>query len=246
MALRSILPLLTWTLLVAAPVASILGWLPFSGAFWLVFAASILAASCLGLMVVGRSRGKLRDPELVPGALALPLLVVLAAVTRWLYPDPDVSTDLRDPPRFEAQAPADPAPPAIVYSTAEAKRLLEAYPALGSRELPHKALFAFGRITGVMRNSGAWQIANYDHKRLRAEGTVRSRFGVPLQFVLRVRPKGERDSVLDMRVRAPGVPTDFGESARVLQHYFDHLSEVWVCGGPSKKRAGRRSRSGSD
>jgi uncharacterized protein (DUF1499 family) len=154
-------------------------------------------------------------------ALAVPLRWQLAA--RTAPPILDISTDLENPPTFEAVAAlrAD-APNALERPANLREQQREAYPDLGPITLSLPPSEAFDRALAAAQDAG-WRIVTADKGSGRIEATATTRwFGFQDDVVVRLTPWGAGTRV-DMRSVSRLGRGDVGTNARRIQRYLDGL-----------------------
>jgi uncharacterized protein (DUF1499 family) len=198
-------------------------------AAWGALAAA--AVSLLGLVLAlgGRRRGS----ALLLGALGL----VIGLVTAWIPwswkqraeqvpPIHDISTDLSDPPAFEAILPlrADAPNPSEYGGDSIAAQQREGYPNLGPLTLDAPPEAVFLRAVEAGREMG-WEIVETDPERGRIEATSTTPwFGFEDDVVVRVRPEAGGSRV-DVRSVSRVGRSDVGTNARRIEEYFEILTE---------------------
>ena len=233
---------LGFALAIAAAVAAVAAGLgsraelwTFRGGFeilrWAAWGGLAAAAiSLLGLILAfsGRRRGS----ALLLGALGL----VIGLVTAWIPwswkqraeqvpPIHDISTDLADPPAFEAILPlrAD-APNSSEYGgDSIALQQREGYPDLGplTVDAPPEAVFV--RALDAAREMG-WEIVESDPDRGRIEATATTAwFGFKDDVVVRIQP-GPGGSRVDVRSVSRVGRSDVGTNARRIEEYLELLA----------------------
>lgn len=188
------------------------------------------AISLLGLILAfgGRRRGS----ALLLGALGL----VVGLVTAWIPwswkqraeqvpPIHDISTDLTDPPPFEAILPlrADASNPSEYGGDSIARQQREGYPELGplSLDAPPEAVFV--RALDAARDMG-WEIVESDPDRGRIEATATTAwFGFKDDVIVRVRPEAGGSRV-DVRSVSRVGRSDVGTNARRIEEYLELLA----------------------
>ncbi|HET7692806.1 MAG TPA: DUF1499 domain-containing protein [Gemmatimonadota bacterium] len=188
------------------------------------------AISLLGLILAfgGRRRGS----AFLLGALGL----VIGLVTTWIPwswkqraeqvpPIHDISTDLTDPPAFEAILPlrADASNPSEYGGDSIARQQREGYPELGplSLDAPPEAVFV--RALDAARDMG-WEIVESDPDRGRIEATATTAwFGFKDDVIVRVRPEAGGSRV-DVRSVSRVGRSDVGTNARRIEEYLELLA----------------------
>jgi uncharacterized protein (DUF1499 family) len=188
------------------------------------------AISLLGLILAfgGRRRGS----ALLLGALGL----VIGLVTAWIPwswkqraeqvpPIHDISTDLTDPPAFEAILPlrADAPNPSEYGGDSIARQQRDGYPKLGplSLDAPPEAVFV--RALDAARDMG-WEIVESDPDRGRIEATATTAwFGFKDDVIVRIRPEAG-GSLVDVRSVSRVGRSDVGTNARRIEEYLELLA----------------------
>ena len=233
---------LGFALAVAAAVAAVAAGLgsraelwTFRGGFtilrWAAWGGLAAAAiSLLGLILAfgGRRNGS----ALLLGALGL----VIGLVTAWIPwswkqraeqvpPIHDISTDLTDPPPFEAILPlrAAAANPSEYGGDSIALQHREGYPELGplTVDAPPEAVFL--RALDAAREMG-WEIVESDPERGRIEATATTAwFGFKDDVVVRIRPEAG-GSRIDVRSVSRVGRSDVGTNARRIEEFLELLA----------------------
>jgi uncharacterized protein (DUF1499 family) len=135
----------------------------------------------------------------------------------------DVSTDLENPPVFQAVVPlrAD-APNSLERPAMLAQQQREGYPDLAPVTLPMPAAQAFDRALAAAQDAG-WRIVTADRASGRIEATDTTRwFGFEDDVVVRLTPWGSGTRVDVRSVSRVGV-SDVGTNARRIRAYLDEL-----------------------
>jgi uncharacterized protein (DUF1499 family) len=150
--------------------------------------------------------------------MAIPLFAVISA--RGAPPINDISTDLGDPPRFDAIVPlraGAPNPPEYggqEFATQQAR----AYPDLRSIALPMPASAAFERALATAREQG-WTVVASDPPSGRIEATDTTFwFGFTDDIVIRVR-EAEAGARVDVRSKSRVGRGDLGTNARRIRTF---------------------------
>ena len=199
-------------------------------AAWGGLAAAVLSLLGLGLAFGSRPAG--RGPALLLGATGLVIGLVVAWVP-WTWkqradsvpPIHDITTDLADPPAFEAILPlrADAPNPSEYGGDSIAAQQREGYPDLAPLTLDLPLDAAFRRALEAARDMG-WQIVDSDPARGRIEATATTPwFGFEDDVVVRVRPEGGGSRV-DVRSVSRVGRSDVGTNARRIEDYLEELS----------------------
>lgn len=201
----------------------ILRWAAYGG-----LAAAALSLLGLGLAIAGRRSGP-RGRALLLGALGLVIGLVVAWIP-WSWkqraesvpPIHDITTDLADPPAFEAILPLrrDALNPSEYGGDSIAAQQREGYPDLGPLTLDTPPDAAFLRALEAVRDMG-WEIVESDPDRGRIEATATTPwFGFKDDVVVRVRsaPEGSR---VDVRSVSRVGRSDVGTNARRIRDYLE-------------------------
>lgn len=202
-------------------------------AAWGGLAAAALSLLGLALTIVGRRSGP-RGRALLLGALG----VVIGLVGAWIPwswkqraesvpPIHDITTDLADPPAFEAILPLrrDAPNPSEYGGDSIAAQQREGYPDLGPLTLEAPPGAAFLRALEAARDMG-WEIVESDPDRGRIEATATTPwFGFKDDVVVRVRsaPDGSR---VDVRSVSRVGRSDVGTNARRIRDYLETVAAV--------------------
>lgn len=220
---------------VAAGLGSRAGLWTFRGGFeilkWAAWGAIGAAAVSLLGLVLGFGAPR-RGSALLLGTLG----VVIGLVTAWIPwswkqraeqvpPIHDISTDLADPPAFEAILPlrADAPNPSEYGGDSIAAQQREGYPDLGPLTLEAAPEAVFLRAAEAAREMG-WEIVESDPERGRIEATATTPwFGFQDDVVVRIRPDvgGSR---VDVRSVSRVGRSDVGTNARRIEEYFELLA----------------------
>jgi uncharacterized protein (DUF1499 family) len=200
-------------------------------AAWGGLAAAVLSLLGLVLAFGGRTAGH-RGRPLLLGATGLVIgLVVLRVPWSWkqradsVPPIHDITTDLADPPAFEAVLPLrqDAPNPSEYGGDSIAAQQREAYPDLGPLTLDLPLDAAFRRALEAARDMG-WEIVDSDPARGRIEATATTPwFGFKDDVVVRVRPE-DGGSRVDVRSVSRVGRSDVGTNARRIREYLEELS----------------------
>lgn len=157
---------------------------------------------------------------LVPPGLFLWLLATADA-----HPIHDVTTDLDDPPRFEAVRPlrADAPNPADYGGEETAAVQREIYPDLDSLETRHRPDTVFEAALAAVREQG-WEIVAADEDEHRIEATDTTFwYGFKDDVVIRIEPS-DGGSRLDVRSKSRVGRSDLGKNAERIRTYLEDLS----------------------
>jgi hypothetical protein len=193
-------------------------------------AIAAVAVSLLGL--IRAFGGERRGSALLLAALGL----VIGLVTAWIPwswkqraeqvpPIHDISTDLSDPPVFEAIQPlrADAPNPSEYGGDSIAEQQREGYPDLGPLTLDAPPEAVFLRAVEAGREMG-WEIVESDPDRGRIEATATTPwFGFKDDVVVRIRPE-RGGSRVDVRSVSRVGRSDVGTNARRIEEYLELLA----------------------
>lgn len=224
--------LLGLILLASAGPSYRVGMLSLTNAFTLLrwAAYSGVAAVLLGAVVAGLAyRRHLRvqmvvaAPALLAGLVAVGVPFELQRRARAAPPIHDISTDLENPPTFEAILALRADGPNDLERTSEVTELQRhGYPDLAPVTLPIPLDQAFDRALAVAQERG-WQIVTADKSSGRIEATDTTRwFGFKDDVVVRLTPWGAGTRV-DMRSVSRIGRSDIGTNARRIRQYLDGL-----------------------
>lgn len=219
-------------LLASAGPSYRVGMLSLTNAFTLLrwAAYSGVAAVLLGAVVAGLAyRRHLRvqmvvaAPALLAGLVAVGVPFELQRRARAAPPIHDISTDLENPPTFEAILALRADGPNDLERTSEVTELQRhGYPDLAPVTLPIPLDQAFDRALAVAQERG-WQIVTADKSSGRIEATDTTRwFGFKDDVVVRLTPWGAGTRV-DMRSVSRIGRSDIGTNARRIRQYLDGL-----------------------
>lgn len=193
-----------------------------------------LAAAAISLLGVALSFSEQRrGSTLLLGALG----IVIGLVTAWIPwswkqraervpPIHDISTDLSDPPAFEAILPlrADAPNPSEYGGDSIALQQQEGYPDLAPLTLDSPPEAVFLRALDAAREMG-WEIVESDPDRGRIEATATTAwFGFKDDVVVRIRPEQGGGSRLDVRSVSRVGRSDVGTNARRIEEYLEMLA----------------------
>jgi uncharacterized protein (DUF1499 family) len=189
-----------------------------------------VGAFVLGLAVAvwAYRRGSTKHAGLA-GAAALAGLIAFVVPFQWqrtaqrVPPIHDISTDLENPPAFEAVVPlrAD-APNSLERPPIVAQQQREGYPDLAPITLPQPPADVFDRALAVAQDAG-WEIVTADKSTGRIEATDTTRwFGFKDDVVVRLTPWGSGTRV-DVRSVSRVGRSDVGTNARRIENYLDAL-----------------------
>ncbi len=192
-----------------------------------------LAAAAISLLgLIFAFGGRRSGSALLLGALGL----VIGLVTAWIPwswkqraeevpPIHDISTDMTDPPAFEAILPlrADAPNPSEYGGDSIARQQREGYPELGPLTLDAPPEAVFVRALDTARDMG-WEIVESDPGRGRIEATATTAwFGFKDDVVVRIRPEVSGSRV-DVRSVSRVGRSDVGTNARRIEEYLELLA----------------------
>jgi uncharacterized protein (DUF1499 family) len=137
----------------------------------------------------------------------------------------DVTTDLENPPAFQAVlAKRGNAPNSLERSPQLAVLQRDGYPDLAPITLPTPPATTFDRALAVAQ-AGGWEIVTADKSSGRIEATETTRwFGFTDDVVIRLTPWGAGTRV-DVRSASRAGAGDLGRNARRIRQFLDDLSE---------------------
>jgi uncharacterized protein (DUF1499 family) len=207
------------------------GFVPLPAAFAFLGVGAIAGAAAFVTAVIaavlGARRGQSLSPALLAGgvlglvAVAVPAQRVWAA--RGLPAIHSISTDLEDPPSFEAVLPlrgADANP--VTFSADVAAQQARAYPDIRPLILPTSPAASFSRALDAARNAG-WAIVSSDASAGRIEATDTTRwFGFKDDIVVRLMPSGDGTRV-DVRSVSRIGRGDLGTNAARIRAFLASL-----------------------
>ena len=199
---------------------TLLQWAAYAGV-----AAVVLGAIAAGLGYRRHSRVQMlvAAPALLAGLVAGGVQFEFQRRARAVPPIHDISTDLENPPTFDAIVPlrAD-APNALERSSEVTELQRHGYPDLAPVTVPIPLDQAFDRALAVAQEAG-WQIVTADKSSGRIEATDTTRwFGFKDDVVVRLTPWGAGTRV-DMRSVSRIGRSDIGTNARRIRQYLDRL-----------------------
>ena len=208
------------------------GLIGLASAFGLLRWAAYLGIAGIGIALVagvvayfrgGRKTQFLAGLALVLGLVACAIPYQWQRAARSLPPIHDITTDLENPPTFEAVVPlrADAAnslerPPELT------RQQREGYPDLAPITVPMPREQAFDRALVAAQSEG-WQIVTADKSTGRIEATDTTRwFGFKDDIVVRLTPWGAGTRI-DVRSVSRIGRSDVGTNARRIRRYLDTL-----------------------
>jgi uncharacterized protein (DUF1499 family) len=161
---------------------------------------------------------------LVMGLTAVAVPLATARRAQRLPSIHDVTTDLDNPPAFQAILPKRADAPNTLDRTPQLALLQrEAYPDLAPITLPTPPAAAFDRALSVAQSSG-WEIVTADKSNGRIEATDTTRwFGFIDDVVVRLTPWGAGTRV-DVRSTARTGAGDLGRNASRIRRFLNDLS----------------------
>ncbi|MBI3049356.1 MAG: DUF1499 domain-containing protein [Acidobacteria bacterium] len=207
-------------LLSLAQALMLLRWAGYAG-------AAALAAGLLAGLLAYRRGARLRTLIAAAAMLGAAIAVVIPLETLRRYegapPIHDVTTDLENPPTFEAIVPLrSEASNSLERSPAVSAEQRRFYPDLAPITLPVPPDQAFGRALALAQEAG-WTIVTADRGSGRIEATAATRwFGFADDIVVRLTPWGSGTRV-DIRASAREERTDAGRNARRIRRFLRAL-----------------------
>jgi len=195
---------------------------------WAAYVGIAAIALAVGPAMIGYARGD-RQRVLVAALGLLGGAAAFGVPFQWqqsaqsLPPIHDITTDLENPPVFQAVVPlrAD-APNSLERSALLAQQQREGYPDLAPATLPMPADQAFDRALAEAQDAG-WRIVTADKTAGRIEATDTTRwFGFEDDVVVRLTPWGSGTRV-DVRSVSRIGRSDVGTNARRIRRYLAAL-----------------------
>lgn len=195
---------------------------------WGAYAGVAALAFGLAVAIWAYRRGSTRNAALAAGA-AIAGLIAFVVPYQWqrtaqrVPPIHDISTDLENPPAFEAVVPlrAD-APNSLERPPIVAQQQREGYPDLAPITLPQPPAEVFDRALAAAQQAG-WEIVTADKASGRIEATDTTRwFGFKDDVVVRLTPWGSGTRV-DVRSVSRVGRSDVGTNARRIEQYLEAL-----------------------
>jgi uncharacterized protein (DUF1499 family) len=208
-----------------APLLAALG--AFAVGAFIGMVGVIAALSALALsMKRGQPLSTVVIAALVAGliAFALPLRQIWAA---WGLPAiHDISTDLENPPTFEAVLPLRrDAPNGVEFSQETAADQRRAYPDIRTLVVSAPADAVFAQALDAAREM-SWEIVTADRASGRIEATAETRwFGFKDDVVVRLSPDATGGVRVDARSVSRVGRGDLGTNAARIREYFQRLSD---------------------
>ncbi|MGK7296152.1 MAG: DUF1499 domain-containing protein [Candidatus Wenzhouxiangella sp. M2_3B_020] len=190
--------------------------------------AGVAAAGLAVALLFMPSQRREHAPKLVA---AIVLGLVPVGLFLWLlstadrHPIHDITTDLDDPPRFEAVRAlrADAPNPADYGGEETAAVQREVYPDLDSLETRHSPAMVFDAALATAREQG-WEIVAADEDDHRIEATDTTLwYGFKDDVVIRIEPS-DGGSRLDIRSKSRVGRSDLGKNAARIRTYLGDLS----------------------
>lgn len=221
--------------LILAGTGTHLGWWGFRKGLailrWSAYAEismAILSLACCVMAAAGRARTAVVMSVI---ALMLALGVVILPVRMWMtfrsvpmiY---DITTDMENPPRFDAvlKLRKDAQNPSEYGGEEIAAQQRKAYPDLGPLFLDMPPAAAFERCRGTVNKIG-WEMVNADAAKGIIEATDTTFwFRFKDDIVVRVMPSG-RGSRIDVRSVSRVGKSDIGTNARRIRAFLDALQK---------------------
>ncbi len=209
-------------------------WIPGFVGFRIFLLGLLLGLVTLVLAIVGllrtragssrTGRGRAAIGAGIGGVLTV-LLFVLAAPGRNLPPINDITTDLSDPPAFEASAqlPANRSRDMSHPGEAFAAQQRKGYPDLAPLERPTPPAETFAAVLAAVESLG-WTVVAQDPARGRIEAWEEtSFFHLVDDVVIRIRPGPGGGSTIDVRSKSRDGRGDIGANAARIRRLFDEL-----------------------
>lgn len=162
-------------------------------------------------------------------SLSPAVVVVISAIPAIRYPPiNDITTDLADPPQFEAALDfPENRGRDMSFPSHFAPLIRDAYPELQSLRIPVKggddvdALFQ--RVEKVARSHNDWNVTRADFGSRTLEGTATtSLFRFKDDFVVRIRHEGEL-AIIDMRSKSRDGKGDLGANTRRIAEFLSKV-----------------------
>ena len=211
-----------------------LGWWPWQTGLSMMriaayagIAVAVLAAALVLLLVVPRWRVRPWVPILalcIALATVAPPMILLSHAKQ-VPPIHDITTDVADPPAFEALREVRAAAPnGVAYQGAEvAKQQQQAYADIKPLVLAKPPREAMQRALDAARSMG-WEVVASDTAAGRLEATATTRwFGFKDDVVVRIRPEGTGSRV-DVRSMSRVGKSDLGANAARVREFLAKLT----------------------
>lgn len=194
---------------------------------WAAYIGVAAAVASLALLAVLRPQGRVLGLLLVSTVVGLAVVALpwqWRRIARTVPPIHDITTDLGNPPAFEAILPlrAD-APNSAEYGGPEvAAQQRAAYPDIAPLFLEASTGTAFQRSLDAARGMG-WEIVTADSARGRIEAVATTRwFGFKDDVVVRIAQDGSRARV-DVRSVSRVGGGDVGTNARRIEDFIERV-----------------------
>jgi uncharacterized protein (DUF1499 family) len=211
------------------------GWWDFRTGFqvlrWAVYGA--IGGAAVSLLGVGFALRAPRRGGVLLALLGLAIgLVTVYVPWQWrrtaerVPPIHDITTDLQDPPPFEAILPlrADAANPSEYGGDSIAAQQEEGYPELGPLVFEAPPGEVFGLAEGTARDMG-WEIVDSDRDQGRIEATDTTFwFGFKDDVVVRITERPQGGTRVDVRSVSRVGMSDVGTNAARIQEYLERLA----------------------
>jgi hypothetical protein len=209
-----------------AALALLIAVLIISALAFMLAAAAMIAIWNEGLKGLGSA---MLAALISAGVLAYPAFEIARGIM--LPALSDVSSDIADPPRFQAVVALRPrgANPAN-YPGGEAAGIQRTYyPAVRTQEFDAEAKEIFGAVLALVQRSG-WRLVSETPPDTNRDGIIEAVATTPLMgfredISIRVRRAGNMVRV-DMRSASRYGSRDFGTNARRIEAFFAHLAEA--------------------
>jgi uncharacterized protein (DUF1499 family) len=199
------------------------------GMRWAAYLGVVAVVAGVVALFLARKRPAGRRAPLFAGlGLVLGLVAVIIPfnwqrMARSVPPIHDITTDITNPPTFQAVVPlrAD-APNTLDYDPKVGEQQRTGYPDITTLALPINADAAFERALALARDAG-WEIvdANREARRIEATDTT-FWFGFKDDVVIRLTPEGSFTRV-DMRSVSRVGRSDVGTNARRIREFLASL-----------------------
>jgi uncharacterized protein (DUF1499 family) len=217
-------------LLVIAGPSYRIGLLSLQNAFVLLRWGAYAGVAAMAVALVAMVWTRRQRPDMTLAAVAFVAgLIAFVVPFQWqrtarsVPPIHDITTDLENPPSFQAVVPlrAD-APNTLDRSPQLAQQQREGYPDLAPITLPEPPAAVFDRALAVAQQAG-WDIVTADKGTGRIEATDTTRwFGFKDDVVVRITPWGSGTRV-DVRSVSRVGRGDVGTNARRIRDYLEDL-----------------------
>jgi uncharacterized protein (DUF1499 family) len=194
---------------------------------WAAYIGVAAAVASLALLAVLRPHGRVLGVLLVSTIVGLAVVALpwqWRSIARSVPPIHDITTDLGNPPAFEAILPlrADASNPAEYGGPEVAAQQRAAYPDIAPLFLDASTATAFSRSLDAARGMG-WEIVTADSARGRIEAVATTRwFGFKDDVVVRIAQDGIRARV-DVRSVSRVGGSDVGTNARRIRDFIERV-----------------------